>query len=372
MLRFAIRLLMFLSFALAIFGVLIISYASKSQGQAVGHYLFMQSVFVVIGLIVGIVAYHWHYRLFRSTAWLWVLCGGSLALLCAVLIPGIGREVNGSWRWIQMGPVNLQPSEFVKLAVVIGLSAYLSRVRGVLSTRWGVGFLVPLAGVGAVMGLLYLQPDFGSMMIVGGLAGAILLVAGVGWKKCALVALIGVLAVGALLISNPNRRARLLDDHAGGNHQAQQSEIALRNGGVFGQGLGQGMQREYYLPEPHTDFIFAIIGEDLGLVATSLIWLAFLAIFGGGMVITFRAKDRQGMLLAFGCTLMLGVQGSANMAVVTHLFPTKGLALPFLSYGGSSLIASFATMGLLLSVARQTLEDEANAPLDRRRPISLE
>ncbi len=367
MLKLSMRMIMLLAFSLATFGILIISYAGKSQGQDMFHYCVMQSIFFALSLIVAIVLYHIDYHFYQRKEILWMIALGMVGALILVKIPGIGKTVNGSQRWIGLGPINLQPVEFVKILIVVFLSAYLDRLGGVIH-RWWRGFCVPVGLIGLIAFLLTLQPDYGGAFVVCFLAGLMLVLSGMKWWKWLGAGTIGVLIIAALIACNPNRMERLRKD-SDGNYQADQSEIAFRNGGVHGVGLGEGMQKEWYLPECHTDFIFAVIGEDLGLIGTSSIWLAFLLILSGGTVIAFKAKDKQGMLLAFGATMVICAQGAANMAVVTHIFPTKGLALPFLSYGGSCLLSTFTSLGVLLSVGRATLDSDETPEVSAKRLV---
>lgn len=371
MLKFCVRMVMMLTFAMAAFGLLIVSYAGKSQGQGPYHFFIMQAAFLVVGLIAAAVICRVDYRFFRNPTILWTLGAVMVVALLMVLTPGIGKSVKGSHRWIALGPINVQPVEFVKVGMVVFLSAYLERLGGMVN-RFRQGFLIPVGLLGVVAGLLVLQPDFGGTAVVCFLSGLMLLMGGVGVRKCLALAVLGLLAIGLLVLTNENRMRRLMNEKEGENYQAQQSEIAFRNGGMFGVGLGEGMQKEHYLPECHTDFVFAVIGEDLGLVATGAVWTAFVLLLGCGTVIAFRARDKQGMLLAFGATMVLCAQGAANMAVVTHVFPTKGLALPFFSYGGSCLLASFCAVGLLLGVGRVTLEEEASPESAAKRLLSLD
>lgn len=237
------------------------------------------------------------------------------------------------------------------------LAAYYDVIGGRI-LRWKHGIFIPGGVLVMVAGLLLIQPDFGGTMIVCFLAGITMLLAGVGIKRCIILGMCALVVIGGLLLTNKNRLHRLMNEQNDENYQAKQSKIAFQNGGVTGVGLGRGMQKENYLPECHTDFIYAVIGEDFGFVATGTIWGVFLLMLCGGSVIAFRAKDKQGMLLAFGSTMMICVQGVSNMAVATNVFPTKGLALPFLSYGGSCLLSSVFAMGVLLSVGRKTIESE--------------
>ena len=371
MLRFCVRMEMALAFALAIFGILILSYAGKAQAGAEPlRYCVMQAAFLAVSLVAMGGLFRVDYRFFARKEVLWALAVGMVVALALVLTPGVGKTVKGAHRWIGLGPINVQPVEFVKLGIVLFLSGYLGRLGGMARRlKWGVA--VPGALVGPVLVLLALQPDFGGAMIVCALVAMVLLAGGVRLRHLLLPGAAGVAFVAAMLLTNENRMARLLNEQQGENYQAWQSEIAFHNGGLTGVGLGHGMQTAGYLPECHTDFIFAIIGEDLGLVATGLIWLAFLLMLCGGTVIALRAKDRQGMLLAAGATAILCAQGAANMAVVTHLLPTKGLALPFLSYGGSCLLSSFCAVGVLTGVGRATLEAEDAPAAPGGRPVSL-
>ena len=357
MLRFSIRLVWILSITMSTFGLLVISYAGKAQGLGPYHFLVMQSAFLAAALIAALILSRIDYGFFRKPWVLWTLVAIMLIALIAVLTPGIGKSVKGSHRWIGLGPINLQPIEFVKLMVVIFLSAYLDR-QGGLVNRLFRGLFVPVILLSIIVGLLILQPDFGGTIVVCLLAGVTMLLGGVSIWRCGAIGIVAIVLVGALILSNPNRRHRLQKESDGENYQAEQSEIAFRNGGIYGLGLGQGMQKERYLPECHTDFIFAVIGEDFGIIATGGIVVGFLLLLGAGTVIAIRAPDKQGMLLAFGATMMLCFQAAVNMAVVTHIFPTKGLALPFFSYGGSCLLSTFCAVGVLCGVGRVALAKE--------------
>jgi cell division protein FtsW len=349
--------MMAITVLLALFGVLVIANAGKTQSDAVMHHFFMQLIYFGIALVGALVIYRTDYHFYRKPFVLWTLAGAMLFSLMLVQVPGIGKEVNGSLRWIRLGPLSVQPVEFVKLMMVMFMAAYYESIGGRVQ-RWKSGILIPGAILGAVAGLLLLQPDFGGTMIVCFLAGITMLLAGIGVWRCALLGGCAAVVIGALLLTNQNRLQRLMNEQNDENYQAKQSKIAFQNGGVTGVGIGRGMQKENYLPECHTDFIFAVIGEDFGLVATATIWGAFLILLCGGSVIAFRAKDKQGMLLAFGATMMICAQGVSNMAVATNVFPTKGLALPYLSYGGSCLLSSIFATGAILSVGRKTIEIE--------------
>lgn len=361
MLRISVIISILLAIGMSIFALLVISYAgAKDVGASSNlfHYVKMQTIFVVVALIWGFVVSRFNYSLFKTNFIFYGLIGVTILSLLLVLCPGIGVAVKGSQRWIGLGPIRIQPVEFVKLSMVVVLSAHMDRIGGLVNRFSWRTLLPPFVLIGgAIAGLVY-QPDFGGAMVVCFLAGLMLLLGGLGWWKCALLGAVGLVAILILLLSNENRLKRLQNEGEGENYQAKQSEIAFRNGGLTGQGMGKGMQRQGYLPECHTDFIFSVIGEDYGLVGTSIILVGFLVLLACGTVIAFHAPDKQGMLLAFGATMVLCAQGAANMAVVTHLFPTKGLALPFFSYGGSSLLASATAVGFLVSVGRKAILKE--------------
>lgn len=358
MLRASVLLSVLLAIGMSGFALLVISYAgAKDIGASANlfHYVKMQSMFGVLALIWGFIISRIDYHFFKRDEIFYAIIFITLLALALVLCPGIGVSVKGSQRWIGLGPIRLQPVEFVKLSMVIVLSAHMDRIGGLVNRLTLKTTLPPLILVGGSIAGLVFQPDFGGAMVVCFLAGLMLLLGGLGWWKCALLALIGLCAIAALLLTNENRLRRLQNEGEGENYQAKQSEIAFRNGGLTGQGMGKGMQRQGYLPECHTDFIYSVIGEDYGLIGTTSILVAFLVMLGSGTIIAFHAPDKQGMLLAFGATMVICAQAAANMAVVTHIFPTKGLALPFFSYGGSSLLASATAVGFLVSVGRKAI-----------------
>lgn len=368
MLKFWTYTMIVLTILLALFGVLVIAHAGKTQSDAVMHHFFMQLIYFGVALVGAAVLYWTDYRFYKRPMILWMIAGAMIFSLLLVQVPGIGKAVKGSLRWIRLGPLSVQPVEFVKLMMVMFLAAYYETIGGRIA-KWNQGILVPGGILGAVAGLLLLQPDFGGTMIVCFLAGVTMLLAGVGWKRCLLLGGCGLVIIGALLLTNQNRVRRLMNEQNDENYQAKQSKIAFQNGGVTGVGLGRGMQKENYLPECHTDFIFAVIGEDFGFVATATIWGVFLLMLCGGSVIAFRAKDKQGILLAFGSTMLICVQGVSNMAVATNVFPTKGLALPFLSYGGSCLLSSILATGVIVSVGRKTIELESDDSEPKTRKV---
>jgi cell division protein FtsW len=344
-------------FALVSLGVVMLASTSSVKGTSTfddPHYFVKrQLLWLLIACLVGAgltrFDYHWWKRLALP---LLVL---SVILLALVLVPGIGRKAGGSYRWLRLGPVSVQPSELAKFAVVIGLAAWMAHVgRGARSLRQGV--LVPLAVLGVILGLMILEPDFGTTLLTGVVGMIMLFAAGARVSYLVVAAALGGSAFLLAIMRDPVRMTRILafltpEEFPDAAHHLQQSKVAFIRGGWFGVGLGNSIQKHRYLPEAHTDFIFAIIGEELGFLATCLVVALFAGILVCGMVISFRAQDPFGRLVAFGMTMLISLQTVINIGVVTGCLPTKGLPLPFISYGGSSLVASIAAVGVLLNVA---------------------
>lgn len=280
----------------------------------------------------------------------------SLALLVLVLTP-VGQEINGTRRWFRWGPVSFQPAELAKFSLVLSLAAFLERRREALSSFWR-GLLPPLGGAGAMAGLVIAQPDLGNSLTLVALALAVLFLAGARAKPMALVALsAGPLIAGAILMA-PYRLRRVtafLDpwaDPRGSGFQIIQSYLSLGSGGLWGQGVGESRQKLFYLPEAHTDFIFAIVGEELGFVGAASVVALFACLIWRGVRVGLRAPDPFGAYLALGLTTLLATQTLINLGVVTGLLPTKGLPLPFVSFGGSALLTSMLSMGVLLNISQ--------------------
>jgi len=281
----------------------------------------------------------------------------SAVLLLLVLIPGVGTETGGARRWFRLGHISLQPSELAQFALLIYLADVLSRKQAVMRS-FVHGFLPPAIVVGVLALLVLVQPDLGSAFSLAALAGCLGFIAKIRWSYLASVGLASMPALSWLILSADYRRRRLLAfldpwaDPRGSGFQIVQSYLALGGGGLLGVGLGRSVQKLFYLPGAHTDFIFAVLGEELGLLGTLAVVGLFLLFILLGVHVAVQTHDLFGKLLASGVTAMVGVEALINLCVVTGMIPTKGLPLPFLSYGGSSFMMTLVAVGLLLNVAR--------------------
>ena len=281
----------------------------------------------------------------------------SLVLLVLVLVPPFSQEINGTRRWFRWGPVSFQPAELAKFSLVVYLAHFLTRRREVVESFW-LGLLPPLLVAGSMAGLVLLQPDLGSSLTLVVLVFCLLFLAGGRVRQMTLVAASALPLLAVAIYMAPYRLKRIMTfldpwaDPRGSGFQIIQSYLALGSGGLFGRGLGESKQKLFYLPEPYTDFIFAILGEELGLLgAVSVIGLFGLLIWRG-IRIGLGAPDPFGALLALGLTALLACQTLVNLGVVTGALPTKGLPLPFISFGGSSLIMAMVSVGVLLNISQ--------------------
>jgi len=333
------------------------------------YYMNRQIVYLLIGLIAMAATLAVPMRLWEQFRFPLLFLG--FALLLAVLIPGIGREVNGSWRWIAVGPINVQPSELAKLFAVVFLSGYLVHRQEEVKEQW-FGFIKPFMVLGPMAWLLIIEPDFGATVVLMGAATGMLFLGGVGlFRFLLLFGSLGGLA-GLLVAFEPYRLQRLTgflnpwEDPYGTGYQLTQALIAFGRGEWLGVGLGNSIQKQFYLPEAHTDFVFSVLAEELGMVGALaafalLIFVAVRALYVG------LWAERAGMMfsayLAYGLAIMWCGQVLINVGVNIGLLPTKGLTLPFLSYGGSSLVVCCVSLGLLLRIdweRRQALREAGN------------
>ena len=301
--------------------------------------------------------------LLRYAGWIF---GIASVLVAFSLIPGLGKSVKGSARWIPVGPFAVQPGEILKLATVILAAGWVKWQGPKMKNPWH-GLVLPFLILLVPVFLLVKQPDLGSAAFVLVATAVVLFVGGAPILPLVVLGCLGVAGVGLIAVSMPERLDRLVafmnpEAHRqGGGYQVTQALIALGSGGVRGLGLGQSIQKMFYLPEAHTDFIFPILGEELGLVATLGVVLVFLMLTLCGGYIAGHASDLSAMALGMGVTALVGMQAVANLGVVTGLLPPKGVGLPFISYGGSNLVLCLGAVGILISLHR-----EAKYPAEAR------
>ena len=319
------------------------------------YYLKRHLLFLDMGLASCAAVMMFDYRQMQPYARRMLLI--SIVLLALVLIPHIGKESYGARRWFKIGIFHFQPSELAKLAMIIYTADFLSRKQEMIKSFWR-GFVPPILLMGMVCVLTVKQPDLGTTVELAVVVMVMMLVAGARLRHMALIAMGGVMVVVYLIIKEPYRMARIIafmdpwQDSRGIGFQLTQSQMALGSGGVFGVGLGHSQQKLFYLPAAHTDFILSIIGEELGLLGTLAVVLLFITFIWIGTRIIRQTHNAFGYFLAIGIVMMLGLQAMVNVGVSIGAFPTKGLPLPFISYGGSALIFHLIAIGLLLNVAK--------------------
>ncbi|HEV3235150.1 MAG TPA: putative lipid II flippase FtsW [Candidatus Dormibacteraeota bacterium] len=346
--------------ALCAFGLVMVFSSSEVSGYLeygnASYYFQRQIIWLVVGAVLGLLALGFDYHRLRGLAPIGALV--VVALLVLVLVPHIGVVRNGARRWFGVGSFTFQPAEAAKIVAIVYLARWLEKsTERVRSFRKGlVPFLVMLS---VLLGLVLLEKDLGTSAILAVIAVAMFLVAGARWTHLAGVLAVATGGMAVLIKLEPYRYSRMLSylnpwsDALNTGFQGVQSVLALGSGGLFGVGLGNSIQKYQWLPEAHTDFIFAIIGEELGLVGTVLVLLLFCVLAYRGYRAALRAPDTFGLLLATGITTWLIFQAFVNMAAVTLTLPTTGIPLPFISFGGSSLSVSLAAVGLLLNISAQ-------------------
>ncbi len=356
---------------LLLYGLIMVGSASMEVGAKTYdnafHLLTRHGAYLIISGLAAVVAISVPIQLWaRYDA---ILLGLAFALLVAVLVPGIGKEVNGSTRWIALGPFSLQGSEFVKLFVMIYMAGYLVRRKEEIETSLS-GFAKPLIVLTLIVMLLLGQPDFGAAIVIISAAIGMIFLAGVPFRFFVPLVALCVSAVALIATLQPYRLARLTafadpwEHQFGSGYQLTQALIAFGRGEWVGLGLGNSIQKLFFLPEAHTDFLFSIIAEELGIVGAGVVILLFAALVIRGLVIGNMAKAKALMFhayLAWGLALILGIQASINLGVNLGVLPTKGLTLPLMSYGGNSLIVSCMMIAILLRIdfeTRQTVVEE--------------
>jgi len=323
------------------------------------HFLIRQAVFVFAGFVLLFVCRHIPLKFLRSFTY--SILGISLGLLIGVLIPGLGVSAGGAVRWLKFGTYTFQPAEFARFALVLYLAYSLDKKQERIQ-EFSIGF-VPH---GMILGLMCVpvlfQPDFGTAAIFFAITWIMMFAGGVSFRHLGTSLVLVILPAWCLLISAPYRMRRLTSflnpwEYAGDEgYQTIHSLMAFGTGGVWGTGLGKGYQKLFYLPEPHTDFIFSVLGEELGLVGVLFVILCYAVIIRQGIRIAGNTENSFLTLLALGLTVSLGLQVCINMGVALALLPTKGLTLPFLSYGGTSMLVNMASVGILMNIGRSQYE----------------
>jgi len=360
--------------ALVALGLIVLSSASEANAIRLHNgdpYFFMKRQFAYLGagIVLAVCVAMFDYRRWRDNPWLtWLFFAVVIALLLAVFS---FKPINGSHRWISLGPLRLQPSEFAKLATVILLSVWLDRL-GWKVELFVKGALWPAVLIGVIALPILVEPDFGSVMVVGLVGFLVMLVSGVRLLHMAPFGLLGVGVVVYKVLTNANRMARIaaffgiklnlgaevVDEAAKrAAYQADMALAAIGNGGIWGVGLGESMQKQLYLPEAHTDFVFAVGAEELGIIFSVGTLFLFAAFFALSVYIARKAGDRFGRFLVVGMAFIIFFQAMFNIGVVCKALPTKGMALPFFSYGGTNLLSTFFAVGTILSVGIHTYRD---------------
>lgn len=350
--------------------VMLFSTSAFAQNKHGDVYFFIrrQAVWLGIGLVLCAVAALLDYHFWQRTCWLWFGLAAVVLALC--FVPHIGMRINGSRRWIGWHQIGFQPSELAKIAAVFFLAAWFSRHEKESGSLLH-GFVLPLAATGLLLALIVSEVDLGTTILLGATAFIVMFVAGANPLLLGSVSFAGLGAVLVLATRMSERMGRLaafLDPQRfkqDAGLQQMQALLAWGSGGMDGLGLGNGRQKMLYLPYAHTDFIFPIIGEELGLRVSLLVIFLFVIIIVCGIMIALHAKDRFGLLLGCGIVSLLTLQAAVNIGVTTSLLPNKGLPLPFISYGGSNLVACLFGIGLLLNIYRQAVLE----PQKKRIPL---
>ena len=346
--------------ALLAAGLVLVTSSAVAQPGGAEYYLGKQALFAVASLLLFAILVAVPIRAWETFHRHCLLL--AFALCALVLVPALSVEVNGARRWIDLGIVRFQPAEAAKLLVAVYLAGYVARMGDALTERWSA-LVKPLAWIGALLLLLLLQPDFGTVVVVAALAAGLLFLGGARVRDFLALAVLGGMALAAAAVWDPYRVVRLatfLDPWASqfdSGYQLTQALIGFGRGGIFGLGLGEGVQKLFYLPEAHNDFIYSVIAEELGLLGAAAVvgLLAFVAVRIFGIARRAAAHGHTfAALLAYSAALLIGAQTVINVGVNTGVLPTKGLTLPFLSFGGNSLLVCSALVALALRVHYET------------------
>lgn len=344
--------------------IMVLSASAPAANSKFGdsyHFFARQLVFGLAGLVGMFIMSRIDYHKFKKWSRYIILCG--VILLALVLIPGIGSYYNGARRWIPLGPIQLQPSELVKVAVAIHFASLVESKKGKLKTIYDIAEFVIWLGIIAV--LMLLEPHLSGTIVICGIGAVILVVGGLHSFWICGGCLMGGTALAALITFLPNKRARFLSfldpfaDAQNMGWQVVQSLYAIGSGSLFGLGLGNSRQKYTYLPEPYNDFIFSVISEELGLFGVILLVIMFIAFIWRGTKIAMEAPDTFGSLLVVGIIAQVAIQAILNIAVATSSIPNTGVSLPFFSYGGTAIMVLFAELGIVLNVSRYTRKNDA-------------
>jgi cell division protein FtsW len=368
--RRSVLLLLLAVGGLLALGIVMLASTGEFSPDARGRpyfFVYHQLMWMALGLIFC-------FALSRIDYHVWVnkwpyLYGISLVLLICCFIPHVGAKINGSRRWIHLFGLTFQPSELAKFATVCQLSWWFSQEDRV-EREFIRGFAVPLGFVGLLMFWTVIEVDVGSTSLIGTTAMIMIFIAGSRWRYVLSLCFLGISCIGAAIAIVPERTQRFFafldpEKHAADAYQAQQGLIALGSGGINGLGLGNGRQKLLYLPFAHTDFIFPVIGEELGLAGTLGVVFAYVIFVLAGMSIAVKARDRAGLLLGMGLVMLIALQAAVNLGVTTELLPNKGLPLPFISYGGSNLAFCLAAVGVLLNIYRQCVSEQEEQHMEQ-------
>lgn len=339
-------------FSLTFLGLVILFSVSQSMHEDPTTLLRKQAIWLVFATLAGVFTMIVKLEALRPYAF--VLAGGSVLMLVLVLIPGIGVRVNGAQRWMDFGPMRLQVSEIGKLGLLFVMAHYLALNRRFLDDVMR-GYIVPCGIVAVICGLIIIEPDFGTAFLCGLVGGTMMFLAGVRLKFLIPTAVIALTMFSVAVYHDPVRLKRItsfLDvegNRSDSSYQLWQGILAFGAGGIHGVGLGSGRQQLSFLPEAHTDFIFAIVGEELGLQFTAGVVVLYMILFFIGVLQLKRAPNLYQYLLVMGALLFVTFQALINIGVVTGCLPTKGMSLPFISYGGSNLVFMFVLIGIILN-----------------------
>ncbi len=350
--------------ALVTVGVMVLASTSSIKGmdEQSDPYFFLakQAKWLAIALLIGIATARFDYHHWRDHRLYSAMMIGTFILLLLVFVPGIGAEIKGSHRWLKLGPMTFQPSELAKLSAILCLSRYVVKTGWRMSMlKYSLGW--PMLGIAPLLLLILAEPDFGTTVLVGVITMSLLFAGGMKARYLAIAVSFFLVVILGLALISPVRSERIWsflnpEAHPKASYQLIQSKVAFIRGEWDGVGLGNSMQKQFYLPEAYTDFILPIIGEELGLIASGGVLLGFAVFMLCGVYISYNAPDLYGRLVAFGITVWITGQAIINIAVVSGCAPTKGMALPFISYGGSSMVMLMAAVGVLINIAKHCSE----------------